>query len=162
MRALYVTTALDLSKYQASRLVLKSDSLPLRKRSRCAHTVVSYSLYFANCSKFPWSNFPSIIYGESGTDKELVNRATHNLGLRGGFIKVNCPALTKSMLESELFSHVRGAYTDVYRDRPGRFENANTRTIFLDEIGDLSVFTQAALLCVLEKKSSSGLGPAVP
>ena len=110
------------------------------------------------------SHAPVIIYGESGTGKELVSRAIHNIGLRKEkpFIKVNCAALTESLLESELFGHVRGAYTGAYKDRIGRFEKANEGDIFLDEIGDLPISTQTKLLRVLEEKVIERVGSSSP
>jgi len=110
------------------------------------------------------SQAPVIIYGESGTGKELVSRAIHNLGPRKdkAFIKVNCAALTESLLESELLGHVRGAYTGAYKDRIGRFEKANEGDIFLDEIGDLPISTQTKLLRVLEEKVIERVGSSSP
>ncbi len=110
------------------------------------------------------SDAPVIIYGESGTGKELVSQAIHEIGDRKHqpFIKVNCASLTESLLESELFGHVRGAYTGAYKDRAGRFEKANEGDIFLDEIGDLPLSTQIKLLRVLEEKVIERVGSSSP
>jgi len=101
-----------------------------------------------------------LITGESGTGKELVAEALHYGGARckGPLIKVNCSALSESLLESELFGHTRGAFTGAIRDKVGRFEAAENGTIFLDEIGDISPRIQLNLLRVLERKEFERVG----
>jgi DNA-binding NtrC family response regulator len=92
-----------------------------------------------------------LITGESGSGKELVARALHNSGPRKAkpFIPINCTAIPEHLLESELFGHVKGSFTGAMSDKKGRFEEADRGTIFLDEIGDMPVETQAKLLRVL-------------
>ncbi|GAB4351758.1 MAG: sigma 54-interacting transcriptional regulator OrpR [Candidatus Abyssubacteria bacterium] len=105
-----------------------------------------------------------LIEGDSGTGKELVARAIHNLSLRRHkpFVAVNCAALPDQLLESELFGYKKGAFTDAKKDKPGRFAMAEGGTILLDEIGDISSAMQVKLLRVLETKEYTPLGSNQP
>ncbi len=110
------------------------------------------------------SEAPVILSGESGTGKEMAAAALHRLSPRakGPFIKVNSAALNESLLESELFGHIKGAFTGADRTRVGRFEAAHRGSIFLDEIGDLPQATQAKLLRVLQEKIIEKVGDHRP
>jgi len=105
-----------------------------------------------------------LIQGASGTGKELFAKAIHNWSHRKEkpFVGVNCGALPETLLESELFGYVKGAFTDAKKDKPGRFALANAGTIFLDEIGDMSPSLQAKLLRVLQEKEYDPLGSVSP
>ncbi len=101
-----------------------------------------------------------LIFGENGTGKELVARTVHALSRRRNqpFVEVNCAAIPEELIESELFGHVKGAFTGAVADRKGRFEAAHTGTIFLDEIGDMSLKTQAKVLRVLQEQVTEPVG----
>jgi two-component system, NtrC family, nitrogen regulation response regulator NtrX len=101
-----------------------------------------------------------LVFGENGTGKELVARTIHAMSRRrhGPFVEVNCAAIPEELIESELFGHVRGAFTGAVADRQGRFEAADGGTIFLDEVGDMSLKTQAKVLRVLQEQVVERVG----
>jgi formate hydrogenlyase transcriptional activator len=105
-----------------------------------------------------------LISGETGTGKELIARAVHKRSNRSAraFIRVNCGAISPSLIPSELFGHEKGAFTGALQRRIGRFEAADGGTIFLDEIGDLSIEVQIALLRVLQEREFERVGSSLP
>ena len=105
-----------------------------------------------------------LIYGESGTGKELVARALHAASLRSRepFVEVNCAAIPEELIESELFGHVKGSFTGASEDKVGKFHKADNGTLFLDEVGDMSLRTQAKVLRVLEEQRFERVGSNHP
>jgi transcriptional regulator with GAF, ATPase, and Fis domain len=110
------------------------------------------------------TDLPVLVLGESGTGKEVTSQALHYQGPRRDkpFVAVNCAALAETLLESELFGHEKGAFTDAHESRAGKFELADGGTLFLDEIGDMSPGGQAKLLRVLEQKVVTRVGGSQP
>ena len=110
------------------------------------------------------TSWPVLLYGETGTGKELMARLIHELSPRkdSPFIAVNCAALPESLFESELFGHVKGAFTGAHKDKKGMFQIAHKGTIFLDEIGEMPLKLQAKLLRVLQEHSITPVGGTTP
>ena len=119
-------------------------------------------LVFTRIQQVAASSTTALIRGESGTGKELVAAAIHSQSPRAGkpFIKVNCSALSESLLESELFGHERGAFTGAFHTRAGRVEEAEGGTLFLDEIGEFSCALQVKLLRLLQEREYERVGSA--
>ena len=134
------------------------------KETRSFRNIIGKSSAMADLFKFIKNiaayDSTILIQGESGTGKELVAKAIHQESPRSEkrLIKVNCSSLSPGLLESELFGHVKGAFTGALRDREGRFEEANGSSIFLDEVGDLSPRVQVNLLRVLQEKEIERVG----
>jgi len=118
---------------------------------------------FKTIGRVAASDATVMIYGESGTGKELAANALHYNSPRraGPFVKVNCASFVETLLESELFGHEKGAFTHAISQRKGRFELANKGTIFLDEIGEMTLNTQQKLLRVLQERSFERVGSSV-
>jgi transcriptional regulator with PAS, ATPase and Fis domain len=112
------------------------------------------------CLKSSRVEMPVLVYGETGSGKELAARRIHEAGNRAGgpFVEVNCAALTETLLESELFGHVKGAFSGADRARKGKFQAASEGTLFLDEIGDMSLSCQAKILRALQEKTCTPVG----
>ena len=148
-------------------LTEKTDEEPALNRSRFGKIVgksPQLTAILQTVSRIAPTTASVLITGESGTGKELIAEAIHENSQRAEepFVKVNLGGLTQSLFESELFGHKKGAFTDAYADRTGRFELANHGTIFLDEIGDLELSSQVKLLRVLQDQTFEPLGESRP
>ncbi len=162
------------SAYQLRQARLESDRLRSRQQQLSAdmdqrfHDIIGESdvmvAVFDTIRKVAPTDANILILGENGTGKELVARALHRQSARRDevFISVDMGAITDTLFESELFGHVKGAFTDAREARPGRFEVADGGTLFLDEIGNLSLPSQAKLLRVLENRKVTRVGSNSP
>jgi two-component system nitrogen regulation response regulator NtrX len=147
---------------------LEAENRALRARVARSQTMVGESYAMRQLREHVQMAAPTngrvLIYGENGTGKELVARTIHALSRRraSAFIEVNCAAIPEELIESELFGHVRGAFTGAVADRRGKFEAADGGTLFLDEIGDMSLKTQAKVLRVLQEQTMEAVGGSTP
>ncbi len=158
-----IETVTDLTKLKNARLKMEKATRRLSELNRLGG-IIAKSQVMQNVFSFIKASAATetsiLIQGESGTGKELVAKAIHSIGERRSnpMITVNCSALSESLLESELFGHVKGAFTGASRDRIGRFEQADQGTIFLDEISEISPYIQVKLLRVLQEKEIERVG----
>ncbi len=164
---LKVVSALELAaarkarkKLAAQNEYLKGESEPKNQFADLVGASDKMHRVFKTVQKVAATDSTVYIYGESGTGKELVARAIHEHSRRanGPFIKVNCGALTETLLESELFGHERGAFTGAVKQKLGRFELADGGTLFLDEIGDVPASMQVKLLRALQEQEFERVG----
>jgi two-component system nitrogen regulation response regulator NtrX len=143
---------------------LRRENLDLKKKAGKRYEIIGnhpqMKKLWSDIKRAAATNATILIYGESGTGKELIARAIHEQSLRAeeSFIQVNCAAIPEELIESELFGHVKGAFTGATEKKQGKFEAANGGTIFLDEVADMSLKTQAKVLRVLEEGEVQKVG----
>lgn len=149
---------------------LRSDNAELEKKLKSQKfgeiigSVPSMMEVFRKVQKVAPTDISVLITGETGTGKELIAREIHNRSARAGgpFVVINCGAIPENLMESELFGHVRGAFTGAVATRPGKFQAANGGTLFLDEIGELPLALQVKLLRALQERVVTKVGDAKP
>ncbi len=158
-----VEVVTDLTELKNARLKMEEATRRLGELNRLGG-IIAKSQVMQNVFTFIKASAASdatiLIQGESGTGKELVAGAIHSIGERRDkpLVIINCSALSESLLESELFGHIKGAFTGASQDRIGRFEQADGGTIFLDEIGEITPYIQVKLLRVLQQKEIERVG----
>jgi formate hydrogenlyase transcriptional activator len=163
----WYTTGTDIDDRKQAEDRMRSENVALREeieRSSMFEEIVGSSeplrIVLKQVSKVAPTDSTVLILGETGTGKELIARAIHNRSKRSSraFIRVNCAAIPRDLIASELFGHEKGAFTGALQRRLGRFESADGGTIFLDEVGDLPAETQIALLRVLQEREFERVG----
>jgi DNA-binding NtrC family response regulator len=155
-----VLKALEKQKLLSENLYLRRQLQGRFEFSSIIGCSPAMNVLFERMNRIVKTDSAVLVSGESGTGKELVAKALHYNGTRKDrpFIAVNCSAIPEALLESELFGHVRGAFTGAIKDKPGKFEAANHGTIFLDEIGTLPLHLQAKMLRVLQEQEVERVG----
>ncbi|MCX8057862.1 MAG: sigma-54 dependent transcriptional regulator, partial [Spirochaetes bacterium] len=158
-----IKKAIDFAKFKKDYELLKTSFLKTAFSDKIIGRSKKMLDIFETVSQIAPTKATVLIYGETGTGKELIAEAIHEKsGRQGELIKVNCSALTETLLESELFGHEKGAFTGAIRTKPGRFELADKGTIFLDEIGEISPSIQIKLLRILQHKEFERVGGEKP
>jgi len=155
-----VEKAIEIKRLQLEAQNLRGERKLIYKTDDIIGECPQIKKVFQTVNKVADTNSSVILVGETGTGKELIAGAIHYNSARrnGAFVRVNCAALPEHLLESELFGHEKGAFTGADKLRIGRFEQADGGTIFLDEIGDMSLITQAKVLRVLQEKEFERIG----
>ncbi len=155
-----VEKAIEIKRLQLEAQNLRGDRKLIYKTDDIIGECPQIKRVFQTVNKVAATNSSVILVGETGTGKELIAGAIHYNSTRrnGAFVRVNCAALPEQLLESELFGHEKGAFTGADKLRIGRFEQADGGTIFLDEIGDMTLITQAKVLRVLQEKEFERIG----
>lgn len=159
-----VRNAIEKQQLRSENVYLRSQLQERFEFSNIIGTSPAMKLVFERMIRIVKTDSTVLISGESGTGKEMAARALHYNGARKHkpFIAVNCAAIPETLLESELFGHVRGAFTGAIKDKPGKFEAANHGTIFLDEIGTMPQQLQSKLLRVLQEQELERVGSNTP
>jgi DNA-binding NtrC family response regulator len=151
-------------KNALDRKTLTTENKQLKRKLRQSQEMIGESQALSEVKALIVKVAPTaarvLITGPNGSGKELVARSIHELSERykSAFVEVNCAAIPSELIESELFGHVKGAFTSAHKDRPGRFETAHMGTLFLDEIGDMSLSAQAKVLRVLQEQRLTRVG----
>lgn len=159
-----VKNALDKTKLQKTNLNLQNENKTLKKKVNKKYQMIGESAALKKIQdmieKVATSDARVLITGPNGAGKELVAHAIHAQSDRskGPMVEVNCAAIPSELIESELFGHVKGSFTGAIKDKQGKFELANNGTIFLDEIGDMSLIAQAKVLRALQESKVSPVG----
>jgi two-component system, NtrC family, response regulator AtoC len=161
---LIIRNALEMGRYRTENRFLKAQVPPTSVFENLVGGSAAMRTLYEMIRQVAPAKSSVLITGETGTGKELVARAIHNLSLRRDklFVPLNCAAIPQDLLESELFGHVRGAFTGAQAERTGKFELADGGTLFLDEIGDMAYPLQAKLLRVLQEGVIERIGSNKP